>query len=116
MSTEFDTVAGVPPPAPVVAAQPASSTKPAAAEGTASLAAAPADRTGIEAALQEANRALHAADMSFRFAYDDDTKRIVVSVLDESTGKVIRQIPSEEQLAIAARLRVTAGLFFDRPV
>lgn len=116
MSTEFDTVAGVPPPAPAVAAPPASSAHPAAATGTASLTAAPADRAGIEAALQEANRALEAADMSFRFAYDDDIHRIVVSVLDESTGKVIRQIPSEEQLAIATRLRVTAGLFFDRQV
>ncbi len=70
----------------------------------------------VEEAIREANRALEAASTSFRFAHDDATNQIVVSVLDENTGKVIRQVPSPEQLSIAARLRAVAGLFLNQRV
>nr|MBI3614279.1 flagellar protein FlaG [Nitrospirota bacterium] len=74
------------------------------------------DNAAIEEAIREANRALEAASTSFRFAHDEDTNQIVVSVMDENTGKVIRQVPTPEQLSIAARLRAVAGLFLDQRV
>jgi flagellar protein FlaG len=45
---------------------------------------------------------------------DQDTDQIVVSVVDEATGEVVRQIPAEEQLAIEAHLRALTGLLFSR--
>ena len=70
----------------------------------------------IQEAIIKANRALEVAATSFRFAYDDTTNQIVVSVLDDNTGQVIRQVPSPEQLSIAATLRAVDGLFLNQRV
>ena len=49
---------------------------------------------------------------SLAFTVHEATGRTVVTVSDKETGEVIRQIPPEETLDIAARIReVTAGLF-----
>ncbi|TAJ07409.1 MAG: flagellar protein FlaG [Nitrospirae bacterium] len=90
------------------------STHPAPASSP--VAATSGGSAAVEDAIREANRALAAASTSFRFAHDDETNQIVVSVLDENTGKVIRQVPSPEQLSIAARLRAVAGLFLNQRV
>jgi len=44
------------------------------------------------------------------FPFDDDTGRTVVKVVDASTDEVIRQIPSEEVLAIAKALDKLQGV------
>lgn len=44
--------------------------------------------------MQQSNRALE-------FSVDDETDRLVVRLKDGTTGETIRQIPSEETLAIA---------------
>lgn len=46
------------------------------------------------------------------FRFDADTKRIVVQVIAEN-NEVIKQIPPEEFLRMAARLRQVQGLLFD---
>ncbi len=51
------------------------------------------------------------------FSVDQELDRIVVTVLDEATGDVIRQIPSEEMLELARHLtdtkeRSSKGLLF----
>ncbi|MBX7259667.1 MAG: flagellar protein FlaG [Candidatus Hydrogenedentes bacterium] len=47
-----------------------------------------------------------------RLRVDDGTKRIVAQILDENR-EVIKQIPPEDLLQIAARLRQLEGLLFD---
>jgi flagellar protein FlaG len=47
---------------------------------------------------------------------DNDTGNIVVKVISEENGKVIRQIPSEEMLALAANMEELSGAFFDQIV
>jgi flagellar protein FlaG len=47
-----------------------------------------------------------------RIRIDDGTKRIVAQILDENR-EVIKQIPPEDLLQIAARLRQLEGLLFD---
>ncbi len=47
-----------------------------------------------------------------RIRIDDGTKRIVAQILDENR-EVIKQIPPEDLLQIAARLRQLEGLMFD---
>jgi flagellar protein FlaG len=71
-------------------------------------------REAIEAAIREANRALEESSTSIRFSTDPDTKGIVVRVTDEATGKVVRQIPTQEELVISARLRQMVGVLFNR--
>jgi len=52
------------------------------------------------------------ADDRTRLRIDETSKRIVAQILDEN-NEVIRQIPPEELLRIAARFRELQGLLFD---
>ncbi len=70
------------------------------------------NREAVEAAIEEANQALASTSLSVRFSVEGDTNRIVVRLTDQGTGKVVRQIPSEDQLSIEARLRELVGVFF----
>ena len=47
---------------------------------------------------------------------DNDTGRIIVKVISEETGKVIREIPPKELLALAAKMEEISGAFFDEIV
>jgi flagellar protein FlaG len=71
-----------------------------------------AQREAIEAAVREANIALASSSVSFHFAVDNETNQVIVRVMDQQSGKVIRQVPSEEQLAISTRLRELVGVIF----
>ena len=50
------------------------------------------------------NRALQERRSNLSFSVDEGTGKTVVRVFRQSTGELIRQIPSEEVLAIAASL------------
>jgi flagellar protein FlaG len=50
----------------------------------------------INQIMQQSNQ-----NLEFEFTMDTDTKKTVVRVVDTKTGELIRQIPSEETLAIA---------------
>jgi flagellar protein FlaG len=50
----------------------------------------------INRAMQQANQ-----NLEFEFTMDTDTKKPVVRVVDKQTGELVRQIPSEETVAIA---------------
>ena len=62
--------------------------------------AAPA-RDPVETAVHAANAALAVRDASLRFEIDPDTQKLVVRLVDTQDRKVLRQVPSEEMLAIA---------------
>ena len=47
---------------------------------------------------------------------NNSTGDISVKVISEETGKVIREIPSEEMLELAARMEEMSGVFFDQKV
>lgn len=50
----------------------------------------------INQAMQQTNQ-----NLEFEFSMDTDTKKTVVKVVDKQTGQLVRQIPSEETVAIA---------------
>lgn len=50
----------------------------------------------ISRAVQQSNQ-----NLQFEFSMDTDTNKTVVKVVDRQTGELIRQIPTEETLAIA---------------
>ncbi|WP_374512587.1 flagellar protein FlaG [Niveibacterium sp.] len=62
------------------------------------------DRQAVERALQEVKKAVDPMARNLQFSIDEDTGRTVVRVVDSATKEVIRQIPSEEVLAIAKAL------------
>ena len=53
-------------------------------------------------------------DVDLQFAVHEDTGRVVVTVIEESTGQVIREIPPKEILNIAARFEKMIGVIFDK--
>ena len=75
--------------------------------------AAPAvDAAQARRAVETINRQLEAAAKNLRFSVDDSTGKTVVRVVDTSTGEVIRQVPSEELLAISRSIDRLQGLLF----
>ena len=73
---------------------------------------APADKesgienqASLENAVQEVESFLQTQNRNLAFSIDDETKRSVVTVKDSESGDVIRQIPSEEVLALAERIQ-----------
>jgi flagellar protein FlaG len=52
-------------------------------------------------------------DRNLAFHIDDASGKTVITVLDKRTQEVIRQIPNEEVLSIAQRLREGGGLIGD---
>jgi uncharacterized FlaG/YvyC family protein len=47
---------------------------------------------------------------------NNETGDIMVKVISQETGKVIREIPSQEMLELAARMEEISGVFFDQKV
>ena len=59
------------------------------------------------------NERMHEMKRSLRFSVDDASGRIVVKVVDKNTDEVIRQIPSDEMLAMMKHINDIDGLIFD---
>jgi flagellar protein FlaG len=58
--------------------------------------------------IEKLNDYLRQNSRNLQFRYDDSSGRTVITVIDAGTGDVVRQIPSEELLAMAARMRMAA--------
>jgi len=64
----------------------------------------------VQEAVGAINKALETTSENLQFAVDHDTGKTVVKVIDSSTKEVIRQIPSQEVLAIAQSLDRLQGV------
>lgn len=70
----------------------------------------PVDTKQLEAAVKQVQDVTHTLANELRFNIDKDTDKTVVKIVDSATGELIRQIPSEEMLAIAKALDQIQGL------
>ena len=50
------------------------------------------------------------------FSIHEETGRTVVKIVDQDTGKVIKQLPPEELLDLAAKLEEMSGVLFDKKI
>jgi flagellar protein FlaG len=85
------------------AAQAGAATASTATTGTSattSATGATPSRDDVSSAVQKMNEAL-GSSQSLEFSIDEDSKDLVVKVVDQSTKEVVRQIPSKEALQIA---------------
>ncbi len=55
----------------------------------------------LKNAVDDINRVMRQSNQSLEFSVDTNTKKLIVRMTDAGTGELIRQIPSEEALAIA---------------
>lgn len=84
--------------AQIRSAQASSSTQ--AAQPTTSV-----SKEDVEAAVAQMKDFAQVMSRQLQFDVDDDSGRTVVRVLDKDSGDVIRQIPSEEVLALARNMK-----------
>jgi flagellar protein FlaG len=64
----------------------------------------------LSSAVKTANKFMQALAQNLQFSIDKDTEKVVVKLVDNSTKEVVKQIPSEEMLAIAKALDKLQGL------
>ncbi len=77
-------------------------------------AAAPVvDEEEVRKAIASTGDQLVVGGRSVQFSYDSVAHRVIVTVCSADTGDVIRQIPPDEYLRFAARLREMAGVLLD---
>lgn len=62
--------------------------------------------------LREINKVMDALAISVQFEIDPDYKEVIIKVVDQDTGKVIRQLPSEDVVRVAKALDNLKGLLF----
>lgn len=63
--------------------------------------------------LAKINEVLAESNLTLKFRRDDDTKQLVVELVDDKTGEAIRQIPSQISLKLAAAFVKMQGQFVD---
>ena len=67
----------------------------------------------IKSALEQANQKAKMTKTACEFAYDEETRRISITVKDKETDEVIREIPAEETLEMISKIWEFAGLLVD---
>jgi len=68
----------------------------------------------LNQAVDDLNRHFKASSTDLRFSIDDDSGRTVVSVVDAESGKVLRQMPTEEALRVSKALDKALGTLIKR--
>jgi flagellar protein FlaG len=58
----------------------------------------------VRAAVADANRNIQSFTNALQFEVDPDTRKIVVRLVDTQDNRVLRQVPSQEMMAIARAL------------
>jgi len=67
-------------------------------------------REEVSAAVKKLNEAMPPSAQSLEFEIDEDSKEVVVKIIDQSTREVVRQIPTEEALEMAKSIDKMQGL------
>jgi flagellar protein FlaG len=68
----------------------------------------------VKQAVSDLNKSAQAKSQGLEFSVDDDSKRTIVKVIDQTTKEVLRQIPSPEALQIAKSLDSAKGLLISQ--
>jgi len=62
-------------------------------------------RAELDRAVELANKIGQNLKRRLNFSIDEATERVVVKIIDEDTGEIVRQVPPQEMLRIAAHLK-----------
>ena len=72
------------------------------------------DRKALMATVKNLNEKLENQELQARFSVDNESGQFVVSITDSNTGKVVRQIPSEESLEFARNAEKGVGILVNK--
>lgn len=73
------------------------------------------ERKLIEA-IEKANQTLRGVNTNFEFTIHEQTKEIMVKVINSETNEVIREIPPEKILDLVAKMWELAGILVDERI
>ena len=76
--------------------------------------AAEPDRATLLQAVEEVQKAIAPVAQNLLFSIDNDTGRTIVKIVDSQTDEVIRQMPSEEVLAISKAIDKLKGVLIQQ--
>lgn len=68
----------------------------------------------LETAIKELNEALKSRDSTVSFSVDEALGKDVVSVFNDRTGELIRQLPHKEVLTASRNIDRMIGILFDQ--
>ncbi|NDP63948.1 MAG: flagellar protein FlaG [Polaromonas sp.] len=72
--------------------------------------------TQVQQSLDDINKVLAGFSISVQFKVDPDYKEFIVKVVDQDTGKLIRQIPTEDVVKMSKAMDNLKGLLFAQSV
>lgn len=75
-----------------------------------------ADRDRLEDSVSQLKDLVQSVQRDLQFSIDDFSGRTVITVLDSKTEEIIRQIPSDEVLALAKNIASLKGVLFSAEV
>lgn len=67
------------------------------------------EKSSLEQALEKLNTNMQAWSTGLRFDVDDDTQKLIVSLVDSESGEVIRTVPSDTALQISKMIAKFKG-------
>lgn len=67
----------------------------------------------LDRLVKEVNDKFKIINKEFSYDIHEETKRVTVKIKNSETGEVIKEIPSEESLDLAAKIMEMAGLLID---
>ena len=82
--------------------------------GDQSLETADISRQKLEHVAEAMDSYLSSLGVNLKFQIDERTEKIQVEVREPKTDKLIRKIPADEMLELAASIEHMAGLFLDK--
>ena len=71
------------------------------------------NKENLDKLITEVNHKFKLANKEFSYDIHEKTNRVTVKIKDSETGKIIKEIPSEESLDLAAKIMEMAGLLID---
>ncbi len=78
--------------------------------------AAAANEAQVDAAIHAANQSVQSVATNLKFEKDNTSGKLVVRVIDSETQQILRQMPSEEMLAMSKALDRLQGLMVHHKV
>ena len=67
----------------------------------------------VRTAIKTANTKVRNSTTHCEFKYHEDTKRVSITVKDDETGEIVKEIPPEETLDMLSKVWEMAGLMVD---
>jgi len=72
-----------------------------------------ANRKELDTAVKIANKLLFKNSTHLKFEIHEKTKEVMVKIVNDSTGEIVKEIPQEKMLDMVAKLWEVAGILVD---